>query len=144
MTLGLDTDVAVNLLFEGASAHRRVRDFLHKWSRTHSFGLAPQVIFEFLHVVTDPKRFETPLPMTEALERARELWRGAEIVRVMPTSQTVMRVFELMTSLGLGRKRILDTALAATYEAAGILSIATLNRRDFQVFDFVETVDPLA
>lgn len=144
MTLGLDTDVAVNLLFEGAPEHRRVRDFLRRQSRSSSFGLAPQVMFEFLHVVTDPKRFEAPLTMTAALTRARDLWRGAEVIRVIPTPSTSLRVFELMTELGLGRKRILDTALAATYEAAGIRRIATLNGRDFQVFDFVEIVDPLA
>ncbi len=143
MILGLDTDVAVNLLFEGAPEHRRVREFLRQKSRSSSFGLAPQVLFEFLHVVTDPRRFETPLTTTEALRRAGELWRGAEIVRVMPTTQLVARVFDLMTSLGLGRKRILDTALAATYEAAGVRCIATLNGRDFKVFDFLEIVDPL-
>lgn len=49
-----------------------------------------------------------------------------------------------MASRGPGRKRILDTALAATLEAAGVSRLATLNGRDSQVFGFLEIVDPVA
>jgi predicted nucleic acid-binding protein len=42
----------------------------------------------------------------------------------------------------LGRKRILDTALAATLEAARIRRLATFNGRDFEVFGFLEVVEP--
>ena len=34
------------------------------------FALVPQVLAEFVHVVTDPKRFTLPLTMEQALERA--------------------------------------------------------------------------
>jgi len=35
----------------------------------------------------------------------------------------------------LGRKRVLDTLLAATYRAAEVTSLLTLNAADFTVFD---------
>ena len=35
----------------------------------------------------------------------------------------------------LGRKRVLDTLLAATYRAADVTSILSLNATDFTVFD---------
>ena len=35
----------------------------------------------------------------------------------------------------LGRKRVLDTLLAATYRAANVTSLLTLNTTDFMVFD---------
>jgi predicted nucleic acid-binding protein len=49
---------------------------------------------------------------------------------------------ELMSVHGLGRKRILDTVLAATLETAHVRRLATLNARDFALFDFIEVVDP--
>jgi hypothetical protein len=39
----------------------------------------------------------------------------------------------------LGRKRLLDTQLAATYYAAGITSLVTSNFADFEVFDVFES-----
>jgi hypothetical protein len=47
-----------------------------------------------------------------------------------------------MERFRLGRKRILDTALAATVEMAGVSRLATLNARDFALFPFLELVDP--
>jgi hypothetical protein len=47
---------------------------------------------------------------------------------------------ELMDRLRLGRKRILDTAFAATLEEAGVRHLATLNQKDFEAFDFLEVV----
>lgn len=35
------------------------------------FALAPQVLAEFIHVVSDPKRFSRPLTMDAALDRSK-------------------------------------------------------------------------
>ncbi len=45
-----------------------------------------------------------------------------------------------MTSHRLGRMRVLDTLLAATYAAQGVSKLTTLNPKDFESFnrfDFV-------
>jgi hypothetical protein len=52
------------------------------------------------------------------------------------------RVVDLMKRYSLGRKRILDTALAATLECSGVGRLATLNLRDFKIFPFLELVSP--
>jgi hypothetical protein len=39
-----------------------------------------------------------------------------------------------MARHGLGRKRVLDTLLAASFHTAGVKSILTLNPADFDVF----------
>lgn len=41
-----------------------------------------------------------------------------------------------------GRKRVLDTVLAATLESAGVSRLATFNVDDFSVFGFLEVVSP--
>ena len=78
--------------------------------------------------------------MNEAIDLAQALWDTDEAVRVVPGPAVVPRAFALMSSLQLGRKRILDTVLAATLEAAGVRRLATLNVRDFEVFPFLEIV----
>jgi predicted nucleic acid-binding protein len=105
-----------------------------------SLGLTPQVVHEFLHVSTDSKRFENPLSMTEALRMARTLWNTGDVVRLLPAPETLPRTLELMETLRLGRKRILDTALAATLECAGVRRLATFNPGDFAIFGFLDLV----
>lgn len=107
-------------------------------------GIVPQVLHEFLHVSTDPRRFENPLPMRDALRWSRSLWGGAEVVRILPAPGVLDRTLELLGRLRLGRKRILDTALAATLELAGVRRFATFNPGDFRPFDFLEIVAPPA
>jgi predicted nucleic acid-binding protein len=41
----------------------------------------------------------------------------------------------------LGRKRLLDTLLAATYQRAGVRRLITNNGKDYRVFDCFEIVD---
>jgi predicted nucleic acid-binding protein len=105
-------------------------------------AVTPLVIQEFLHIVTDPKRFASALSMEEALRRAWGIWDSKEVKRVLPSPEVLPRTMELLSAFQLGRKRILDTALAATLEAAGIRRLATFNPRDFRIFDFLEIVTP--
>ncbi|HRC86088.1 MAG TPA: PIN domain-containing protein [Thermoanaerobaculia bacterium] len=144
MTYGLDTDFLVNLAIAGAHRHAESQRFLARVSSEGRvrFGLTQQVIWEFLHVVTDPRRFERPLAMGAAQTLATQLWEAREVQPIHPAPGLVRRVLALMDELQLGRKRILDTALAATYEAAGITRLVTFNSRDYAVFPFLEAVVP--
>jgi predicted nucleic acid-binding protein len=98
------------------------------------FAIAPQVLAEFVHVVTDARRFGEPLETAAAVERARLWWQSPEIEHVWPDDETIRLFFEWMKLYHLGRKRILDTMLAATYRNAGINSLLTTNARDFATF----------
>jgi predicted nucleic acid-binding protein len=144
MILGLDTDVLVSWTMAGAPHHAAARRLLeHEIRRGDSWlGLTPQVLYEFLHVVTDARRFPEPLPMDRARELVTDLWDAAEVERIVPSASVVPRTLELIGRFGLGRKRILDTALAATLEAAGVRRLATLNGADFAIFPFLEVVAP--
>jgi predicted nucleic acid-binding protein len=128
----------------GAPHHRAAHRLLDTEVREHGSGLAitPQVLHEFQHVSTDPRRFENPLSMQAGLRWSRDLWNAAEVVRILPAPGVLDRTLELLESLRLGRKRILDTALAATLELAGVRRLATLNPGDFRSFAFLELVAP--
>lgn len=99
-------------------------------------ALAPQVINEFVHTVTDPKRFRRPMSILAAIDFAELRWNAAEVQHVFPTSDSARLFLRWLRDRRLGRKRLLDTELAATLWAADVRRIATSNARDFGVFGF--------
>jgi predicted nucleic acid-binding protein len=142
--LAVDTDALVHWTMAGAPHHRAVRELIEREVRDagNRLGFAPQVIHEFLHVSTDPRRFENPLTMDAAILMARNLWNSPEVSRILPGPAVLPRTLELLEQHALGRKRILDAALAATLEAASVRRICTLSAQDFEVFSFLEVVHP--
>ena len=134
--VGLDTTVLVAHELSGTVNHERVRAVVAKTAASEEtrFAIAPQVVHEFLHVATDPRRFETPLTFEEASRRAAFWWNAAETTHSAPDDRAMETFFAWMASYRLGRKRILDAALAATYHVNGIRRLATANPDDFAVF----------
>jgi len=89
---------------------------------------------EFIHVSTDARRFDSPLTQEDALKRAKKWWNVREVTPVFSTTGSTARFLDWMGEFDLGRKRILDTLLAASYVASGVQSIVTLDLRDFARF----------
>jgi predicted nucleic acid-binding protein len=132
---GLDTSflVAIEVISheEHKTAHALFRRLLKAGD---SFSLTPQILTEFIHVVTDPKRFSSPLGLEQAIERAEFWWNAAEIAHVFPTAESTLVFLGWLEEHKLGRKRLLDTLLAATLQGSGITSLLTLNAGDFAIF----------
>jgi predicted nucleic acid-binding protein len=103
-------------------------------AREDRVAIAPQVLAEFVHVVTDARRFQQPFSMEMALDKSERWWNAAETDQVLPTDVVVVRFHDWMRRHQIGRKRVLDTLLAATYRAAGVTSLLTFNSADFAVF----------
>lgn len=106
----------------------------------HDFAVAPQTLAEFIHIVTDPKRMPHPLTIAEAISRAEHWWQAAEVQRVFPDGECVTDFLGWLARHRLGRKRLLDTLLAATYQRAGIRRLLSNNEGDFRVFGCFEIV----
>jgi predicted nucleic acid-binding protein len=141
----IDTTFLIQLEVRESEGHERAHRFLRGGllDSGHQLGLVPQVLEEFIHVCTDPRRFEQPLSMTEALDKADFWWRASEVQQVLPSSDAVALFVEWMRGLRLGRRRIHDTLLAATCVNAGIKEIVTSDRDGFQVFGGLTLCDPL-
>lgn len=134
MTHGLDTSFLVAAEVSCHPDHVAARTLADSLRNTGDrFALAPQVLAEFVHIVTDPKRFTVPLTMPQALERAQVWWDAADVERVWPGESAVAWFFAGMSKHQLGRKRVLDTLLAGTFRSATITSLLTLNAADFAV-----------
>jgi predicted nucleic acid-binding protein len=99
-----------------------------------TFSLAPQIRAEFIHIVTDPRRFSSPLTLEQAIKRTEIWWNAGEVVHVFPTAESTLLFLGWLEEHKLGRKRLLDTMLASTLQANGVTSLLTLNRDDFTVF----------
>ena|ERR1051325_38918 len=142
--IGIDTTFLVHLEITEMPEHARARELLQREviDAETKVALVPQVLAEFLHVVTDARRFQFPLPMEDAITKARFWWNAQEVTHVYPTADSTALMLEWLSRHKLGRKRILDTQLAATLWSAGVRRIFTTNARDFAIFEDFEVVSP--
>jgi len=133
---GIDTTFLVQIELREAAGHPAAKAWLDRQLNDGPavFALAPQVLTEFVHVVTDPRRFSHPLAMEDAVARAQLWWDAREVRPVFPSVDSVRLAMSWLAEHRLGRKRLLDTDLAATYHTNGVTSILTLNPSDFEVF----------
>jgi predicted nucleic acid-binding protein len=139
--IGVDTSFLVAHCDSNHPQNARVRQLLLEWARNQEqLVFCAQIIAEMLHVVTDSRRLPSALTMPQAIAQA-EQWRTATEVRwVIADEPCVKLCLEWMSQHALGRKRILDTMLAATYFRNGIKTLATLNADDFRVFGVFQFV----
>jgi predicted nucleic acid-binding protein len=140
--IGLDTSALVAITVREHAAHPEA----WRWyvdeirGREGAVALAPQVLTEYAHVVTDPRRFERPLSMEEALALTARWWHARECRQVPASGDAVAIFLDWMGEHRLGRKRLLDTMLAASYRAAGVTRLASTDWRDFAVYGAFEVV----
>ncbi|HLF30316.1 MAG TPA: type II toxin-antitoxin system VapC family toxin [Xanthomonadales bacterium] len=140
--IGLDTSFLVGLAIREQPAHAACRDLFDSRivGREASAAICSQILGEFVHVVTDPRRFSRPLDIDEAVEICGQWWQARECRIIEPTPHSFPLFVDWMHRHRLGRKRVLDTLLAANYHSAGITRIATTDWRDFKLFGVFEVI----
>ncbi|HYV37151.1 MAG TPA: PIN domain-containing protein [Gemmataceae bacterium] len=143
MIHGIDTSLMVAAEVSEHSQHADARLIISRLlGAGDQIAIAPQVLAEFIHVVTDSRRFAQPLDMTTAKLVAEQWWNAKDTVQVFPDDIATRLFLIWLAQFSLGRKRLLDTMLAATYERQGIRSILTLNAADFGVFGVFSCISP--
>ena len=141
--IGIDTNILMALALVDHEFHARTDEVLRlEIARGEDFAVTPAVLAEFIHAVTDPRRVERPLTMAQALDDARYWWNAEQVRQVFPTPGSVALSLEWMNRHHLGRKRVLDTQLAATLHTASARRIFTSNPDDFRVFGVFELLVP--
>ncbi len=134
--IGLDTSILVaHAISEHPQHGASLRWLDEEIAKGQTFAITSGILAEFIHIVTDGRRFESPLAISEALQRA-VFWSEAREVTLLAADVEVNALWlKWLEDFHLGRKRLLDTLIAATWHAAGIRDVCTLNPRDFKVFD---------
>ncbi|MGH7226247.1 MAG: PIN domain-containing protein [Gemmataceae bacterium] len=138
--IGVDTSFLVGLTVEEHTSHHACWELFDREivGKPASMAITAQVLTEFYHVITDGRRFERPLVMTAALDLCEQWWH-AEESRVVVADAEVGAVWLVwIRERRLGRKRLLDTMLAATYYRAGVRRLASTNWRDFASYGVFE------
>jgi predicted nucleic acid-binding protein len=140
--IGVDTSFLVGIVAREHPSHRACMRLFDADIRggAGTMALTPQVLAEFCHVITDARRFERPLEMLEAIELCETWWSAQECHQVTVDAEVGALFLTWMHVFGLGRKRLLDTLLAATYYRAGVRRFASTDWRDFEVYGVFETV----
>jgi len=138
---GLDCNVLVQLAFADHAANPSTVAAVEEETRQGAKLVFPSlVINEFLHVATDPKRFDPPLTMLEALDWIEEFLSNPTVELTEPSRASTDQTLRWMRQFNLGRKRILDTHLAAVLHTAGVKRLLTSNPADFAIFGVIETI----
>ena len=143
MHRGIDTTFLIQAEVHEHPGHAAARAKLDELLKAgDTLVLAPQVLAEFIHIVTDPRRFSAPLPIEQATSRAESWWCAREVAHAFPGHESVLLFLSWMAAHRLGRKRLLDTILAATYFSSGVRSILSSDLRDYGVFGCFEVIVP--
>ena len=140
---GLDCNILVQLALRDHPANAAtIAAVQAEVKRGNRLVFPSLVIDEFLHVITDARRFNPPLTMIEALDWVESFLANPAVGLLEPTPESLRQTLEWMRKFNLGRKRILDTHLAAVFYAAGVRRLFTANAADFAVFKVFEIITP--
>ena len=89
----------------GHAEHVAARDLLARLLAAGDFiAIAPQVLAEFIHIVTDPRRFTQPLDLAAANRLAEQWWTAREVVACFPTTPPLGNSWVWLRQYFLGRK----------------------------------------
>jgi predicted nucleic acid-binding protein len=102
--------------------------------------LVPQVLLEFLAVVTHPRRIAHPLDADRAWEEVEALRASVPLLELLPASLSVLG--ELITRHRPAGGRLFDLFLAAQMRTHGVATICTYNGSHFAGIAGVEALTP--
>ena len=145
MIFGVDANVLIYSAIQSMPEHKRVLSFFERRVLTGEITCAVTfpVLLEFMHVTTDARRFSRPLTVEESAGMVEQYWHSVDWRQLLPQPGTGTRTLDLLRRYGLGRKRLLDTYLAATLLDNGVTTLITCDQNDFKVFEGLRTINPL-
>lgn len=141
--IGIDSCFLIDLYWQDSPRNQNARSLYSKLSNDENaqLGIYYNCFNEFLHVITDSKRFENPFTIKEAIS-VIDFWCDIDRVHVLyPNDTSFKRTVAWMNMYKLGRNRINDTQMASCYLSNNITSIITANSKDFEVFGCFEIKD---
>lgn len=102
---GLDTTALIQLCDASNSSHAGI---IEKAEAEIAVGnpllVAPQVIAEFLHVITDGRRFAAPLEMEQAVHWVDVFLANPDVALLFPNSTAIQQAHAWIIQLKLGER----------------------------------------
>lgn len=138
----VDVNLLLSAVFTGFPQHGQAREW---WERTVNgtsvVGLAAPALFGFLRLSTNPRVFDAPLPVDEAIGYVREWLDQPTVQLLVPGPRHLDIALGLLQELGTAGNLTTDVQLAAhAVEHHGELYS---NDTDFGRFSGLAWVNPL-
>lgn len=129
----VDTNVLVYLTRRWASEHEATRRVVVRLQNEgRPLWISPQVLREYLAVVTRPQATAPALPLSTAISDVR---RFATLFNVTGEGPAVLdRLLQVLAAYPSAGKQVHDANLVATMLENGIKCLLTFNRSDFARF----------
>jgi len=102
---GLDSNILVQLALADHPANPATMSAVQaEVQRGKKLVFPPLIVTEFLHVITDERRFSPPLTMVEALEWMEDFLANPTVILLEPTQESLRQTLRWMRQFNLGRK----------------------------------------
>ena len=125
-TAFVDTNVLIYAADQSAAFHSACRALLERGLEgKERLVLSPQILSEFISVVTNPSAMPNPLAPPDAYTHAEALAKGFELI--VPSQGVFDRALDLLRKTGISGKRTHDVMHAATMLENGVTRIYTLD-----------------
>jgi predicted nucleic acid-binding protein len=135
----LDSNVLVYAVDSNSPFYRGSREVLEAAHR--QYFISPQIAFEFLSLVTNPKRVQSPLMPEQANEVLKTILTRHNI-RILPLDAQIMKdALKLSLKHNLTGPQVFDALIAAAVFRHRIPVIITANRKHFE--DLGLAVEPI-
>ncbi len=144
--ISLDTTFLIDLYWTDSPRHNKAVSFYKSLYEKKEFCEEEIIIYyncfnEFIHVITDAKRFSNAFSMDTALEIV-DTWCNLERISIVyPFEKSFSMAKAWLSIYKLGRNRLNDTNMAACYAQCGASKIVTANPADFKIFQVLDTID---
>jgi predicted nucleic acid-binding protein len=103
MIYGLDTGFLVAAEVIEHSHHSAARSMLAQLvTAGDQFAIAPQILAECMHIVTDSRRFSQPLEMHAARDIAEQWWLAVDVVHVFPADAAIQQFLSWLQQFLIG------------------------------------------
>ena len=98
MICGVDAHALIYSAVESMPEHKAVLAFFERQVLTGELVCAVSfpILWEFIHVTTDPKRFKSPRALEESLDFAGQYWNAEGWSRLLPKASTGERALAML------------------------------------------------
>ncbi len=146
MDTAVDTNILIYAHVSDCPEHDRARNALESilMDPTQRMILTVGILHELVHVITDTRRFQRPLPMPQAVALARTYLGRSNVAILAAEDVDFLNSLMLVEKYQLGRDRLADTLLAAVLRRYSVSRLLTRNVRDYAAFPFLSPENPCA
>ena len=141
----VDTNVLIYAAESTFPEHARCRELVELWrARSGVWCSTWSILYEFLRVVTHPRVFRRPWPITDAWTFIEALLAAPAFEVLVATERHAKTVAQVLGELPhLAGNIVHDTHTAVLMREHGIRTVYTRDT-DFHRFPFLEVRDPMA